>query len=653
MANEERHRTLRGGWRWISILFGIIVIFLAINTSFDLRFFVGYHLFNYKLYYIVFGLLLSLSFLLYPPKQGITGRKVFRTDVGLFLLVLGPCMYMTWHAQEMIQKGWSHTAPFAAFVMAAILWFLLVESVRRIYGWILAGLVLLASIYPLFAEHMPGLLQGVQQSFRLTAQLHMLSNQSALGFVLSTYIEVIIGFIVFGSAVATLGGGKFFLNLALSVVGPMRGGVAKVATVASALFGSINGQPMVNVLTTGSVTIPAMKKTGYAPYFAGAVEAVASTGGTFTPPIMGVTAFVMASYLGISYVNVACAAAVPALLYYFVLFVQIDGYAVRHSLKGLSRKEAPRLLTVLKEGWFYIPVIGVLVYFLFVERMIGQAAFYSTGLLLILSQIRKDSRFTWQTFLKFLEETTRTMLGLVIVIAGVGMLIGSLALTGVGLHLARELLILAGGNIGLLLLFALMGGFIMGMGMPMIAVYIFLAIVIAPALIAAGIAPLAAHLFILYVGMLSYITPPIAMAAFVAAPLAKTSPMKVGTTAAQLGGAIYLLPFFFTLSPELLLIGNTSRIVLVIASTILGMFILASAFGGYMIGLGELWPATREHRFSLTSMRSYGLRGILVASGTLLSLPWLQIKGIGLAIAAIVLVPVLVRRRLSKGETKL
>jgi TRAP transporter 4TM/12TM fusion protein len=640
--SESRARELRGVWRVIFIIFGAIVVFLGINTVFDLRFFVGYHLFNFSLYYIVFGLLFSSSFLIYPIKRGMKepwASRLFWVDVGMFILIFGMFMYFAWHGQDVIVKGWSRFAPIEAVVMATIAWFLLLESIRRIFSTVLFSVITIVSFYPLIAAHMPGLLEGVGRPFDVTAMFHILSVQSAIGLLLRTYIEVVLGFIVFGIVVVETGGGKFFLNLALAMVGRMRGGTAKVAVLASAMFASINGQPMVNVLTTGAVTIPAMKKAGVEPHVAGAVEVCASTAGTFTPPIMGISAFIMASFLNVSYSVVALAAAVPALLYYFGLYIQIDGYAVKKRLTGLRKEELPSVLETLKYGWFYIPGTVVLVYYLFWERLIGISAFAGSALILVLAQIRKESRFTYPKFLMFLENSTKTLIDLIVVVGGVGMLVGVFSLTGIGISFARELMNLSGGNLAYLLVLAAVAGLIMGMGMTLLAVYIFLAVVLAPALVMAGIPPLSAHLFCLYVGMLSYITPPIAMAAFPAAVIAKSSAMRVGVTAARLGGTKYLLPFLFVLDPGLTLHGGFAKIAPAFVTAAFGIFIIGCALEGYMHGLGTLWPGWGRWSFGGYTYHSYVLRGILICSGILIGLPWLHIKGIGLVITAAILLP--------------
>ncbi|MFC1798300.1 TRAP transporter permease [Thermodesulfobacteriota bacterium] len=641
----KRDRKLTGIWRAIIIIFGAVVVLLGINTVFNLRFFVDFHLFEFSLYYIVFGVLLAGSFLKYPIKRELKepwASIFFWVDVGLCLLTFSMFMYFAWHGQDIIVMGWSRFAPPEAQVMAAISWLLILESIRRIYGPILFSVISFVSFYPLFASHMPGFLEGIQRTFDVTAMFHILSPQSAIGLLLRTYIGVVLGFILFGIVVVETGGGEFFLNLALSLVGRMRGGTSKVAVVASALFASINGQPMVNVLTTGAVTIPAMKKAGFAPHIAGAVEVCASTAGTFTPPIMGISAFIMASFLNVPYSTVAIAACVPAFLYYVGLYIQIDGYAVKNGLKGLKREELPSFWETLKSGWFYIPGALVLIYYLFWVRMIGISAFAGSATILVLAQIPKASRFTRPKLLQFLENSAGTLIDLMVVIGGVGMLVGVFSLTGIGMSFARELMNFSGGNLALLLVFSAVAGLIMGMGMTLLAVYIFLAVVLAPALVMAGIPELSAHMFCLYVGMLSYITPPIAMAAFPAAILAKTSAMKVGVSAARLGGVKYLLPFLFVLDPGLLLIGKPAAILFSFVTALLGIFIIGASLEGYMQGLGRLWAGSGEGSIGGYKYYSYVLRTVLVCAGVLLGLPWLHIKITGFAISAVILIPTIV-----------
>jgi TRAP transporter 4TM/12TM fusion protein len=640
--SARRDRTLTGIWRAIVIVFGAIVIVLGINKVFNLRFLVDFHMFNFSLYYIVFGLLLAASFLKYPVTSNLRepwASRLFWVDAGLCFASVSMFMYFSWHGQDIIVQGWSRFAPLEAKIMAAIAWILILESIRRIFGPTLFSVIGVVSFYPLFAEHMPGFLEGIGSSFEMTATFHLLSPQSAIGLLLRTYIEIVLGFVLFGIVVVETGGGAFFLNLALSLVGRMRGGTAKVAVVSSAMFGSINGQPMVNVLTTGAVTIPAMKKSGFEPHIAGAVEVCASTAGTFTPPIMGITAFVMASFLNVPYSTIAIAAAIPAFLYYFGLYIQVDGYAVKRGLKGKEKKDLPRFWETLKAGWFYIPGTLILIYYLFWERKIGISAFAGSACILVLAQFTKETRFTWPKFLVFLENAAGSLIDLMVVIGGVGMLVGIFALTGIGVSFARELMNFSGGDLTLLLILSAVAGLVMGMGMTLLAVYIFLAVVLAPALVMAGIPELSAHMFILYVGMLSYITPPIAMAAFPAAVLAKTSPMKVACSAARMGAGKYILPFLFVLDPALLLIGTTTEIVIAFVTTLFGLFIISAALEGYLLGLGVLWPGRGTWTLGGSTYYGFAMRTLLVVAGLLFSLPWLNYKIAGFAIISLLLLP--------------
>jgi len=496
-------------------------------------------------------------------------------------------------------------------------------------------------LYPIFAEYMPGILNGISRPFLLTAQFHILSTGSAMGLLLRIYADIILGFVIFGTAVISTGGGKFFLDMARAVVGRTRGGTAKVAVFASAIFGSLSGSSIANVITTGSFTIPTMKKSGYPPHYAGAVECCASTAGTFTPPVMGATAFVMASFLAVPYSTVVLVAAIPAFLFYFGLYVQIDGWAAKTQERKVVEIEIPSLLKTLKDGWIYLPAIGALVYYLFVLRLVGESPYVATALLLVLSQFRRDTRFTWQTFTEFIESSGRSLMELLVVMVGIGMLLGSFSITGLAVTFARELLNLAGGNIAFMLILAFVSSFIMGMGMTIVAVYIFLAIIVAPALIAAGLNELAVHLFVMYCGMLSYITPPVALCAFPAATIAGSSPMLVAITASRLGVALYLLPFFFVLDPALILQGDIWSTGRALLTAMLSMFLIGSALEGYMMGIGRLWPSNAARSLNF----GYLLRIAVVISGVLLGLPWWQTDVLGLALASVFLVPQLIGAR--------
>jgi TRAP transporter 4TM/12TM fusion protein len=389
-----------------------------------------------------------------------------------------------------------------------------------------------------------------------------------------------------------------------------------------------------NVLTTGVVTIPAMKRIGFSPAYAGGVEACASTGGVLMPPVMGATAFVMASFLGVPYVQVALAALVPSLLFYLALFVQIDGYAARRGLRGLPRAELPSIRRTIAEGWQYVIVFVVLVWMLLVLQQEAIAPFYATGLLLVINQISRRHRLDW-TKLGLLVEGICGALGeLSALLAGVGLIIGALSVTGLAGTLANDLVYVAGNNIYVLLVMGAITSFLFGMGMTITACYIFLAIVLAPPLVAAGFDPVAVHLFMLYWGMVSFITPPVALAAFVAAGIARCAPMQVGMQSMRLGSVMYFVPFFFVLNPALILRGSLWEIGVVVATAVAGVALIASALAGYLAGLGVIGGGLGGLMVRLLLLAG-GLAMALPGGGELaLSHLQLSLLGAGCAIAA-------------------
>ena len=379
---------------------------------------------------------------------------------------------------------------------------------------------------------------------------------------------LVFGFLLFGNALVYTGGGQFFINLAFALLGHVRGGPAKVAIFSSGLFGSMSGGPITNVLTTGALTIPAMKRIGIRAKTAGAIEACASTGGTMMPPIMGATAFVMADFLQVSYVDVALAAVVPSMLYYLGLFMQIDAYAEQNDLKGLDKSELPTLWSVIKDGWYYIFAFALLVFLLVVWWREAQAPFYATVVLLVVNQFNKKHRLNWESFKTYLYSAGGFLAELGGLLAAVGLVVGALQATGMTGSITNILVNLAGDAPIVLLLMGAVTSFILGMGMTVTAAYIFLALILAPALIKVGINPMAVHMFVLYWGMLSFITPPVALAAFAASSVAKCQPMETGFEAMRIGTVIYFIPFFFVFNPALLLQGSFVEVTVVCATAL-------------------------------------------------------------------------------------
>ena len=525
-------------------------------------------------YFALSGALLPCVYLLHPRHPLI--------DIPLALIALGVCVYFFGLANLIVDEGWEYGAPNLPTYAAAALWFALLVAVRRAGGWGLAIIAAVFSLMPLFADQLPAPFTGLRASFSETAAYHALSGESIYGLPFRAFAELVIGFLVFGVALQYTGGGRFFLELAFALLGKVRGGPSKVAVVASGFMGSMSGSVVTNVLTTGQMTIPAMKQAGIPPHEAGAVEACASTGGVLLPPIMGSTAFVMANFLDVAYHDVALAAALPALLYFGALFVQLDAAAARDGLAGQAAEDLPELATTLKQGWYYLGAFATLVFLLLILQREAFAPYYATAALVILNQLSPQHRWDLNDLLDFVYAVGKLLAELFAVLAGVGLIVGALSMTGLAGTLVNDLLYLAGDSVGLLLLMGAAASFVLGIGMTVTAAYIFLAIVLAPALTQAGLNPMAVHLFILYWAMLSFITPPVALGAFAAASIAGAKPIPTGFAAMRLGGVIYLLPFVFVLQPALILDGSFIAITSSFIAICVGIVLIAAAMQAYL-----------------------------------------------------------------------
>jgi TRAP transporter 4TM/12TM fusion protein len=374
------------------------------------------------------------------------------------------------------------------------------------------------------------------------------------------------------------------------------------------------------------------------------VEACASTGGVLMPPIMGATAFVMASFLGVPYTTVILAALVPSLLYYLGLFIQIDGYAARRGLRGLPRAELPAIGRTFAAGWQYLFVFAALIWMLMVLQQEALAPFAATGLLLLINQVWPRHRLNWRRLGALIENVSRSLAELAALLAGVGLIIGSLSVTGLAGTLANDLVYLAGNNVYVLLVMGAVTSFIFGMGMTITACYIFLAIVLAPPLVAAGFDKVAVHLFMMYWGMVSFITPPVALASFVAAGLAGAAPLQVGLQSMRLGSTMYFVPFFFVLNPALILRGTPLDIVIVVVTAVIGIWLIASALEGYVAGFGSMGEGFIAAVARLLLLAA-GLAMALPGGGEL-GLSHLQLSVVGLGLAGTALALAVVARRL-------
>ncbi|MET0444127.1 MAG: TRAP transporter permease, partial [Pseudorhodoplanes sp.] len=598
-SEVTRVRALHGVWRWALMAATLATILLCINQQFALRFLIDYTQLNTEYFYLLIALMLPFTFLMFPGTPKADLDRVPWYDLMLFVATFAAAIYLMLNIRRAAQFGWEFDgAPTPVIAAGLVMWFVLMEALRRTGGWSLLLSVAPFTIYPMVADSSwLGPFRGTQSTLEQTTAYHVLSGESLLGIPIQAFADTVIGFLVFGTALMMTGAGKFFINIAFALCGTFRGGAAKVCIFASGLLGTVGGSIVSNVLTAGTMTIPAMKKTGFTPSYAGAIEACASTGAVLAPPVLGATAFVMAQFMNVSYADVALAATIPSILYYFGLFAQVDSYAARHKLEGIPREELPRLRDALKDGWYYLFVIAILVVMLLYFKRESHAPFYATALLVILHQwsgpapwktgntlvlllaVALTSLMLWldapnsilwgmcilaalneffpgknwggARWLHFLELNGKTFVELIAILAGCGLLIGAFSLTGVISSLANDLLAIAGGNVFLLLVMCAFTSLVLGLGLTTTSCYIFLAILVAPALEKLGLNKMAVHMFIFYWGMLSSITPPVAIASFAAAGIAGAPAMKTGWQSMWVGSIIYFIPFFFVLNPSL------------------------------------------------------------------------------------------------------
>ena len=642
-----KYRELTGVFRVIPIVLTVVVILLSINWTYDLRFFAGIIMESYTFYYLVVGLVAPTAFLYIPVNKKARRDGVrdvyFWGDAVLAVLIMAANFYLAYNAYNIYTYGWELVAPRIATVISVFLWLCYVEMARRSGGAAITIVILAFSALPIYTQYLPGILNGIHKSVLHTAQMHILGTDSGMGTLIRTFCSTVLPYTVFGTVIVACGGGEFFLKVAMKVFGAMRGGMAKVAVVSSALFGSISGNPVVNVMTTGCVTIPAMKESGFEPNMAGAVEATASTAGTMTPPIMGTASFVMASILGISYSEVAIGAIFPILMYYICVFLSIDFYARKRGLRGMRREEIPSLRSALATGWFFIPTMAVLLFFIFVRNQIPEAAMNASAVAVLLVQFDKRTRFTKEKVFKLLKDIGTNCLEVMGVMLGVGFIMGSFSMTGLGVSFPHAMYVLAGESVILLVFLTALASFVMGMGMTTICCYIFLAVTMAPALVQAGLNQFAVHMFILYCGMLSYITPPVAVATIPAAMISGGDSLKIGVNACKIGMALFMLPFLFVANPALLLrdplLWNILKSMLF---ALIAVVVATQAVNNYFFALGE--P-------EMNRAVNIAARIALMIGCVAFGLPGTTSDLVGVAVIAVVLLPIYLfgRRRHREG----
>ncbi|MDP2606276.1 MAG: TRAP transporter fused permease subunit [Deltaproteobacteria bacterium] len=510
---------------------------------------------------------------------------------------------------------------FKGMVLAYALAISILEALRRLTGWVLPSLIVLFLLAARYQSVLPGLLFGKGYTWDRLGYAIYVPGEGVFGVPLGVASTIVIVFLMFASMLQRAGVGEWFSQLALSLAGWTRGGPAKTAVLASAFFGTISGSPSANAATTGAFTIPLMIRSGYSPAFAGAVEAAASVGGQILPPVMGAIAFVMADFLGVPYAEVAKAAALPAVLYFMIVFMGVDFEAAKRGLKAIPRSELPATMATLKEGWYFLLPIGLMIYLMLVKQWDpDMAGIFSLPILVAVSFFSRDKqrRLYPSAIYQALVESVQTWLLLAVLTGAVGMLVAALGLSGLGIKFSRFLVDLSGGNLLAALAMVGVGSLILGMSMDSLPAYITVATLSAPALILMGVPDIAAHLFVVYWGLASHITPPVCITVYVTCGISGAGIWETGREAVRLAIGKYVLPFSFALNPALLLLGPVNSIVMGVVSAFAGAVSVSSGTIGY--GLRRLgWIE----------------RALLIIGGVLLILPGWRTLVIGATLVGI------------------
>lgn len=571
---ESDKRDPVGIWHYIicaiCILFSCFQLYTAIFGVLDA------HL--QRTIHLCFGLV--LIYLLYPARKSWSRKKMNPLDAILAVLSVVATMYLVINYKELVTRAGMNTPTDIVIGVIGVL--LVFEATRRTVGWPMLTVALVFLAYAFLGPYMPGILAHRGVSFdELVSHLYF-TTEGIFGVPMGVSSTFIFLFILFGAYLDATGLGKFFIDFANALAGWAVGGPAKVAVLSSGLMGTVSGSSVANVAGTGSFTIPMMKKLGYRPSFAGAVEAAASTGGQLMPPVMGAAAFLMAEFVGVPYIDVVKAAVIPALLYYTGIWLSVHYEAKKYGLKGTPREELPKFGPLLKEkGHLAFPLI-VIVYLLVTGYTPMRAALYAIGLTIVCACLRKNTRITFKQFVDGLIVGAQSVLGVLIACASAGIIIGVVTKTGVGLKLATALLDLAGGQMLPAMFFTMITSLILGMGVPTTANYVITSTIAAPALVQMKVPVLAAHMFAFYFGIVADVTPPVALAAYAGAGIAGANPMKTGVTAAKLAIAAFVVPYIFVLAPQLLMINATApTILMAMITAIIGMWGLSLAMIGF------------------------------------------------------------------------
>ncbi len=579
MAKYDRESDFRrfdGLFKWlvaiIAISFSLFQIYTGMRGSLDAHLQRAVHL----------SFAMALVFLLYPARKSWSRANLHPLDAILTVIAVALPLYVVVFYQDLVLRSGIPTLPDIIVGICGVL--MVLEAARRVVGWPIVTIAILFLAYALAGPNVPGAFahRGVTLE-QLAVHLYF-TTEGVFGIPLGVSATFIFLFILFAAYLEKTGLGKFFIDLANAIAGWARGGPAKVAVLSSGLMGTVSGSSVANVAGTGSLTIPMMKKLGYKPEFAGGVEAAASTGGQLMPPIMGAAAFLMAEFVGIPYIQVAKAAVIPALLYFTGIMLVVHLEAKKEGLEGIPRDQLPKVKKIILErGHLSIPLIAI-VYLLIAGYTPMRAALWAIGLTIVSAMLRAATRISFRDVIAGLEDGARSALGVIIACATAGVIIGVVTKTGLGLRLGSELVYLAKGLLLPTLFFTMITSLLLGMGVPTTANYVITSTIAAPIILQLGVPVLAAHMFAFYFGIIADVTPPVALAAFAGAGIARSNPLMTGVSAFKLAIAAFLIPYIFVMSPSMLMIDTTlPQVLTIIATSLLGMLGVAAAVTGYFV----------------------------------------------------------------------
>lgn len=588
----------------------------------------GIIIFKEQFLALIFMIGMTAVFLSVPVRFGDADRRTPWYDYGLAALSIGVGCFVLFH-YHVIRDDIGLLSP-ERVTLGTVAVLLVLEATRRIAGWALVILAVALIFYAMFANYFPGFLNLPPTGWSRLSVYMFLDNNALFGFPMTVTASIIIAFILFGRMLYVVNGDKVLTEFAMAAMGRFRGGPAKVAVLASSFFGTISGSAVANVLMDGPITIPMMRKSGYQGHFAAAIEAVASTGGQIMPPVMGITAFIMAEFMSVPYGDVVLAALLPAALYYIALFMMVDLEAGKSKLAGLPRDSLPRIRPLIGRGWVFVIPISILLWTLMVERwQPGKSAMAAAIVTVFVGLLHPQTRPTFRRLFEELHETGRIILDLLVITAVAGLIIGLLQLTGLAFNISLLLTEAAAGSLLVLLLLTGLVCIVLGMGMPSAVIYIVLAVIAAPALVEAGVVKMSAHMFLFYFGMLSMITPPVCLATIAAASVAGTPIWKTGWAGVQIGFIAYVVPFVFVYQPELVFEGEALAILAVFIKSVIGVIVLCFCVSGFLFA-----PVSRTERIMMGT-----------SGGVLLLTPLNTDTGMWVCGAAVVLAGFLVWRR--------